>query len=398
MTAVQTTVLTPSIRRAARGSLFWVIAVAGVIAVAAVALLLRGVTGPGGETLSATNAAPAGSMAVAEVLKQHGVSVVETHTLAATRAAVGSPASTTLLLFDPEGHLDAGDLGMTTALSDNIVLVSPSFRQLHAIVPEVAQAGSADAALRADCSASAATKAGTVSGGGTAYRLVGVAADHALCFGSGSNSAGGNDAYSLIMVRHGAKTITVIGLQKELTNEYVSQRGNAALALNLLGAEPKLVWYLPSTADEGSAVPTIAELTPPWVSPVALLAFCVAIAAAVWRGRRLGPLVIENLPVTVRASETMEGRARLYQRSSARLHALDSLRIGSIDRLGVLCGLPRSASVDDVIAAVAALTAAGLPRIRDILVDSIPANDRDLIRLSDELQKLERTVSDAVKA
>jgi hypothetical protein len=392
MTAGQTTIVTPSIRRATRGSLFWILAVAGVLAVAVFALLLRGLTGAGGETLSATNAAPAGSMAVAEVLKQQGVSVVETHTLAGTRAAAGSPASTTILLFDPDGHLDAAGLGAASALSDNVVLVTPTFSQLHAIVPEVAQAGKAGATLTAGCSVGAATMAGSVSGGGTAYRLVGGAADHALCFASG------NSAYSLIQVQHASTTITVLGLQNALTNEYVAQRGNAALALNLLGADQNLVWYLPSTADEAATIPTIAELTPPWVSPVALLAFCVAIAAAFWRGRRLGPLVIENLPVTVRASETMEGRARLYQRSSARLHALDSLRIGSIDRLGVLCGLPRSATVDDVVAAVAALTAADPQRIRNILVDSIPANDRELVRFSDELQRLELAVSDAAKA
>ncbi|MDQ1526907.1 MAG: hypothetical protein QOG18_1520 [Microbacteriaceae bacterium] len=393
MTAGQTTIVTPSVRRATRSSLFWILAVAGVLAVAVIALLLRGLTGSGGgETLSATNAAPGGSMAVAEVLKQQGVSVVETHTLASTRAAAGSPTSTTLLIFDPDGHLDAASLGAATGLSDNVVLVSPTFRQLRAVLPVVAQAGKADATLTAGCSVGAATKAGSVSGGGTAYRLVGDAADHALCFASG------NDAYSLVQVQHANATITVLGLQNALTNEYVAQRGNAALALNLLGADPKLVWYLPSTADEAAAIPTIAELTPPWVSPVALLAFCVVIAAAFWRGRRLGPLVIENLPVTVRASETMEGRARLYQRSSARLHALDSLRIGSIDRLGVACGLPRSATVDDVAAAVAGLIAADPNRIMGILVDSIPANDRELIRLSDELLRLEQAVSDAVKA
>ena len=64
-----------------------------------------------------------------------------------------------------------------------------------------------------------------------------------------------------------------------------------------------------------------------------ILLLLVFLAAAFWRGRRLGPLVVENLPVVVRASETMEGRARLYQKSSARLHALDALRIGAIQRL-----------------------------------------------------------------
>ena len=46
---------------------------------------------------------------------------------------------------------------------------------------------------------------------------------------------------------------------------------------------------------------------------MALQLFVAAGLAALWRTRRLGPLVAEPLPVVVRASETVEGHGRLYQ-------------------------------------------------------------------------------------
>lgn len=136
---------------------------------------------------------------------------------------------------------------------------------------------------------------------------------------------------------------------------------------------------------------------PGWVLPTEFLAVLVVLAAALWRGRRFGPLVIERLPVIVRASETMEGRARLYQRASARRHALDSLRIGTIGRLASLCGLPVLATVDEIIGAVAALTASDPADIRALLVDEVPRNDAQLIALSNRLRELETTVASATR-
>jgi hypothetical protein len=127
-----------------------------------------------------------------------------------------------------------------------------------------------------------------------------------------------------------------------------------------------------------------------------LLSF-LFVAAAVWRGRRLGPLVIENLPVTVRASETMLGRARLYEVSSSRLRALDALRIGTIARLATACGLGPTASVDEVVGTVAALLDAPVGETARILVGAVPATDRELVRLSDELRELESAVGRAVR-
>ena len=143
----------------------------------------------------------------------------------------------------------------------------------------------------------------------------------------------------------------------------------------------------------GEELPSILDLTATWVTPLAILALLVTIAAGVWRGRRFGPLVRERLPVIVRSSETMEGRARLYERANARLHALDALRMAALGRLAARVGLSRTASVDEIVAAVAALTGRSRSELGDLLVGALPNSDAELLRLSDELSRLEHDVA-----
>ncbi|MCZ9344899.1 DUF4350 domain-containing protein, partial [Streptomyces sp. TRM76130] len=86
-------------------------------------------------------------------------------------------------------------------------------------------------------------------------------------------------------------------------------------------SRPHLVWYLPSLSD--TTAPDDGErglfdLLPAGWLWGALQLFLAAAVAALWRARRLGPLVPEELPVAVRASETVEGRARLYRKVNAR--------------------------------------------------------------------------------
>lgn len=388
MTATIAVPTTPTIRSATRKSLFWILAVVFVVLIAVIGLAFTGAS-KAGTPFSATNAGPTGSMAVAEVLRQQGVDVTVSGSLAATRTALDTTANSTLFLYDANRYLSEEQLRSVAALANHVVVLSPDFSQLTALAPEVGAAGVVNKkSLSSDCTSAAVNKAGVVTGAGNGYRLVVKDASATLCLGSGKN------VFSLINIERGTRTITVLGTTDALSNEHVADRGNAALALNLLGDNAKLVWYLPTIDDTAvSGEPSIAALTPPWVSSVMTLLVLVAIAAAFWRGRRMGPLVIENLPVVVRASETMEGRARLYQKGAARRRALDSLRIGAIDRLAVLCGLPRLATVEEVIGAVSAITARDQAGIRSLLFEAVPGTDRDLVRLSDELLELERAVA-----
>ena len=94
----------------------------------------------------------------------------------------------------------------------------------------------------------------------------------------------------------------------------------------------------------------------------------------------------------------MEGRARLYQRSASRLHALDALRVGTIGRLAGRLGLPRSADVREVADAAAEATRRERRATADLLVDRVPADDRELVALATRLAELESALDGARRA
>lgn len=386
-----TVVLTPRPRTVARRLAFWFGAGALALIVGIVAFATAG-NSVGGTYLDPTNAAPPGTLALVEVLRQQGVTVEVTSSLESTEEAITSPAETTLFIHDIDKLLEPEQLRDAVALADTVIVADASFGELQEIAPELAQAGAVSGTLTADCDVPVVERAGTVSGAGSGYRVIDDSADVTACLGSG------DDVYSLIEIATESGILTILGATDALTNQYIINDGNAAFALGLLGETETLVWYEPSFADLGGDEPaTIGDLTPLWLTPVLSLLVVTFLAAAVWRGRRFGPLVIENLPVTVRASETMMGRARLYERSASRQRALDALRIGTVQRLAATCGLPRVASVDDVVAAVASLTGAGVSDIRHLLIDAVPSTDRDLVALSDDLLTLERRVSAALR-
>lgn len=379
--------LTPTLRTTAKRWLFWVGAAVVVLLLALISLATAGSTGDAAP-LDPESPAPSGAMALAEVLRDEGVDVTVTRSLDATGDAISNPESTTLVIDDLQLLLTDAQLTQAVGLADTVIIVDPSFSELRTVAPDVAQAGVVSGVLDADCAFGPIERAGTVTGDGSGFRVDDP--DALTCLGSG------DDVYSLVEVDNDGGRLIVLGTTAALTNERIIEEGNAAFALGLLGEHPSLVWYLPSF-DDIESDETFAELTPPWVTPVILLFILTALVAAIWRGRRLGPLVVENLPVTVRASETMQGRARLYARSQSQLRALDALRVGTIQRLAAACGLPRLATVDEVIAAVAGVTGAMPHDIRKLLLADSPYSDRDLIAYSDALLTLERDVATALR-
>jgi len=387
--------LTPTARVRVRRWVYWVAAFTGVLIIVVIGMLFNGSASLGGG-LEADNAGPAGAKGVAEVLRQQGVDVTITSTLDATEDAITDPATTTLFLYDRDAFLNEEQYEKATGLADTLVLLDPSYMAVDAAAPSVALAGLAEGTVTAQCDVFAATQADEIASDGVGFRIVGDDALAEGCFPS--NEKGSDDVYSLVRIEEPAKTVSVLGSVSALSNEFIGDRGNASLALNLLGENKSLVWYIPGIGDLlGETAPTLGELSPPWVTPTILAILLGGITAAIWRGRRFGPLVIENLPVVVRASETMRGRARLYQANSSRLHALDALRIGTVTRLAAACGLPRVADVDDVIATVARVSGRDIHSVRSLLLDAHPETDRELVSLSDDLLELEREVATLLK-
>jgi hypothetical protein len=168
--------------------------------------------------------------------------------------------------------------------------------------------------------------------------------------------------------------------------------------LNLLAPSRRIVWLTP----EPTAVPVVrhhaepARAAPsliPWAAWLLVIQLGIALVlTAIWRSRRLGPLITERLPVVVRASETTEGHARLYQSRRARHRAADALRQAMLSRVLPALGLAKDAPQDAVTAALAARSRHGQPELAGIVYGAAPATDAELVQLARNLDELEREV------
>ncbi|MFF2274948.1 DUF4350 domain-containing protein [Agromyces sp. NPDC058126] len=381
--------ITPTFRAGVRRRRIWIV-FAVVLVLGAIALLvLRGGASGAGQRLGADNPAPLGAKALVEVLGSHGVEVEPAADFDTALTAAKSGA--TVLVFDEFGLLDEQRLSRLAMFSDRLVVVEPGFTALEALAPGVRMAGAASGALDdVACELPAAEDAGALSTDQRLFTLDDEATADGWqgCFRDGEYGFAVAEGPS-----SGDGRIVLVGASTPFENGRITERGNAALAIGLAGASDELVWYLPGPLDvDPDQAPTLGELTPGWVSPVLVLAIVVTVVAGVWRGRRFGPLVVENLPVHVPAGETAVGRARLYARNAARPHALDQLRLGAIARIAAALRLPRTADVSEIAAAAAAATGRDPWQVRAVLVEALPAGDRDLVRLANELDDLESAV------
>ena len=382
--------LTPTLRSTVRRRRIWIGFAAVLILGAVVLFVVQGAVSGGGSRLGADNPAPTGAKALVQVLADHGVEVTDARAFDA--ALDGARAGATIVVFDEFALLDEDRLALLAMFARRLVVIEPGFAALESLTHGVRAGGVATGPLDdVACELPVAERAGSLSDG---QRLLTID-DEATADGWQGCFRDGEFGYAIASGTSDGGELTLVAASTPFENGRIAEHGNAALAIGLAGASDELVWYLPGPGDaEAGAAPTLADLTPGWVSPVLVLAIAVVIAAGVWQGRRFGPLVAENLPVHIPAGETSEGRARLYARNTARIHALDQLRIGAIQRIASALRLPRTAHVDDVAAAAAAATGRDPAAVRRLLADDAPTGDRDLVRLAADLT----TIEDQVRA
>ncbi|MFI1105339.1 DUF4350 domain-containing protein [Streptomyces melanogenes] len=364
---------------------------------AAVILLAAGITlattrsGDQHGRLDPRSADRYGSRAVAELLKDQGVSTRVATTLDEAARAAGP--DTTLLVTVPD-LLTASQQrrlhAATAGSGGRTVLLSPSSPSLPVLAPGVREEGSSSVGNREpSCSLPLAVRAGSADTGGVRYAADGQADD--VCYPAGGLP-------TLLRIQTPAHGDTVLlGAPDILYNHRLDKQGNASLALQLLGSRPHLVWYLPSLGDVSAADGgdrSFFDLIPSgWLWATLQLTLAAALAA-IWRARRLGPLVTEQLPVAVRASEATEGRARLYRKANARDRAADALRSATRTRLAPLLGVPAASAhaPELLLPAVSARIPSAERDLQVLLFGPAPADDAALVRLADELDALEREV------
>ncbi|WP_432514812.1 DUF4350 domain-containing protein [Kineococcus sp. SYSU DK001] len=353
----------------------------GVLAVVALVLataVLVAVLTPRSDEaeFSPESVAPGGGRAVARVLADRGVEIAHVRSWSAAVDATG--AGSTVLVTRPD-LLSDGRLRELAASGADLVLLRPGAAALEALTGDVVPDGTAPAAVRdPGCDVADARAAGAARAGSSVYAASG---DATACYGG-----------SWVRDELPGGTLTVVGQSGLLTNRWVAQDGNAALALRTLGAHRDLVWYLPDPLDTDSPTVPLTALLPRWTGPAGAVVALAAALALLWRGRRLGRLVAEPLPVVVRAAETVEGHGRLYASARAADRAAHALRAATLRRLRAGTGLDAGAGVSDVADQVAWITGRPAASVRELLAGAPPRDDPALVALALQLDALERDV------
>jgi hypothetical protein len=368
-----------------------------------------------------------GAHAITDLLSNRGDTVIRAITPSAAEAAAGQggPGPVTLVITSP-GLLTARQLADLARVPANRVLIGPDRAALSALAPGVGLAGTAPVqALAPGCDLTAARLAGSADLGGARLtvrqappprlrrgrrarrsrtRTTGTTGTGrttsttgpggaALCYPTGGSP-------SLVRYTAAGRVITVLGSGNALTNGSLAQVGNAALALNLFGTRSRIVWLVPGpgllSSPSGGAPEngqrSLLSLIPLPAYLVTLQLGIAVVLAALWRARRLGPLVPEPLPVVVRASETVEGHAGLYRSRHARGRAAAALRTAMLARTLPALGLAPQAQPGEVVAAFSARSGSAPARIEAMLFGPVPGDDAALVALADDLDTLEKEV------
>ena len=444
---------------------------------AAVALAVLGPLGAApAHAASATQGpliSPTNDDAMLNMLMEDGVSYTTSTT--AADASSYSSADATLVIDQDETNLSNTDISaLATSTWGRVIILNTDSNLLAAFAPGVSTAGAvspgrdASNPVAPNCDQADASAAGSVvmpsetglySLPPASSSATATPSDGASSSPSSSTSpqisdvtgcyAAESDGRPAMVALHNTATggdVILLGWTDFTENEYLTQQGDAALALRLFGAHSTLVWLATQfTLDEnlsgcqgiacgasGGATPygtssagsgqgaggsggnggtgggggngggggsaqavTLAQLIPHWIWWMLLQLVVAAAALAYWRSRRLGRLVGESLPVKVRAAETVEGHANLYRRAAAHGRAAGLLRSAAARRIAPLLGLPAGPagrSPATLVGPVAERLGWPAELVQTILAGEAPTTEADLVRLTDQLDHMEQEV------
>ncbi len=375
-----------------RRRLRWVV-IAVVVVVIALVMTWRGPGPASNEPLDPRNPSPSGAQALARVLAAHGVGV--TVARGQTELERTRPDANTTVLVASTGDLAQATilrLGSISRDAERLVVLNPDPWVVRYLSPEV----DVDQRRR-----SADDFAGDGSGCTTKDVRAGETLSHTqsefqLQPGTPSAACLTHDGHSVYLSlpatsRHAP--LVLLGSASAVTNEEIDEADNAAIVLRTLGHSSRLVWYVPSISDVPSTDRSRTDqLLPAWLGPSLVVVLISMVAVLLWRGRRLGRLVREPLPVVVRAVETTESRGRIYRRAKDAGRAGMVLQDATRRRLAGYLGLPVPGSAHALVLTVSAASGRRPEEVDLLLHGPPPSTDSHLLGLAAELTALEKEV------
>ncbi len=359
--------------------------IVGMLVLAVVVVILFGPSNDGENTpLDPENPGPGGAQALARVLDDEGVDVSVVRSADRFEAAEAGPGTTVVVTSSERLGTSTVEHLLEQAAGARVVVVDPPSWVLEDLdVPGSPGFVDTSDPVPADCSDTALDD------------LVGdleLEVEDATAYGGeGCFPGAGDDEHVLVA----GERVTVLGAGEALSNDQVLRADNAALALRLLGQDDRLVWYVASYDDQaGDDGVQVSDLLPDWILPGLWVVALATILLVAWRGRRLGPLATEPLPVVVKAIETTLSRGRLYRKGGDRAHAARTLRAAARARAVTRLRLDRNVDDATLVRDVARHTGRPEPEVGFLLSEHAPepGSDRDLISLANALAALEEEV------
>ncbi len=216
----------------------WVLAVLLVLAL--LAGLDAWLTAPRpGARMDPSATGPDGAHALVTLLRDGGVEVVVADGIADIEEAARPDA---LILVAQSQYLSDSTLDRLTQLPGDLLLVEPTARAREALLPGIRISGASTFDSDPDCTLREAVRAGSVRFGAADTYKAKDGRPMTSCYDG-----------VLIRLREHGRTVTAVGNTDFMTNSGLLHAGNAALAMNLAGDRPRVIWYAPHRVEDQSA-------------------------------------------------------------------------------------------------------------------------------------------------
>jgi len=365
--------------------------VVGLLLAATLAVTLLTPGGKGNpDDLDPANPGYSGAQALAHVLRNHGVSVTVVRSQRALLDQTIDGATTVVVT----NTIRLSGRTARTALSHaasaaSLVLLDPDPEVTKGMGLPVESHLTDLTDVNAGCQGTDLGSDFRLAEAGRAYATAASAGAALTCF---PDTIDGGGAMVSLPRTPGRPPVTVLGNDSLITNGAILDSDNAAIALRLLGHSDRLIWYVPSLADISAVDGNSRSIAPSWFQPGLALGSSAVILLCLWRGRRLGRLVTEPLPVIVRAVETTESRGRMYRKARDRTRALAVLQLAARRRLAAYLGLPVSSNISGVAAAAAAVSGRRYEDVLRLLSSPAAHDDSSLLERANALTALEKEV------
>lgn len=323
---------------------------------------------------------PDGTSALAALVGDQGVDVRVASSV--TSAARGPGAPWTLVVGLPDDLRPEQWERLLAGGPTDVVLLSPGAPTTEHLGLPIRVGAATSPVAQPACTDPSAGRAGSTAAAAASQAYEGTGLG---CYPLGPGSGSG-----YLQLPHRGTTVHLLGTG--WANGELLAEGNASFAMQVVGRHAELVWLTapePEPDEAGPATEQEPSLLPPWWLLACLQVLVAFVALLLWRGRRLGPIVTEGLPVVVPAGEAVEGHGRLYHRLGAREHAAGVLRGATLTRLGRRLGPSDPLALVEVVGTQTGLQTGWL---RQVLTGPPPADDAALARLASQLHEIEERV------